>query len=88
MAKRKITLDTRVFEKAGDGTKFFREMLNRYSIGDVVLHNDKDDLHALLKRHDEMIEKVGVGVLRFEVGAPPDEHKGQCFWIVEKMEVE
>ena len=79
---RKIVLETRAFEKAGDATAFFSAMLKRYSIGDRVSDIDDLDLRALLKRHDEIDEKTGVGISHFEVGMPPDDHPGQCFWIV------
>lgn len=69
-------------EKAGDGTRFFSAMLNRYSIGEVVSPVDTVDLTALLKRHDELEEKIGIGVARLEVAAAPDGHDGKCFWIV------
>ena len=84
--RRAIQLETRLFTKAGDGTKFFSAMLNRYSIGEVVSPADAVDLTALLKRHDELEEKIGVGVARFEVAAAPDGHDGKCFWIVRNDE--
>jgi hypothetical protein len=79
---RKIQIDTRLFQKAGDGTQFFSAMLNRYSVGDIVSDTDSRDQNALLKRHDEKDEKIGVGIDRFEVGEAPDGHNGKCFWIV------
>lgn len=83
MAKaRKIVLETRTFEKAGDATAFFSEMLNRYSIGEAVSETDSADLNALLIRHDELQEKVGNGIRSFEVNTPPDNFAGRCFWIV------
>ncbi len=83
MAKaRKITLETRTFDKAGDGTSFFSSMLNRYSLGEKVSDSDSRDLAALLKRHDEMKEKIGCGIAHFEVEAAPDAFSGRCFWIV------
>ena len=85
MAKaRKIILDTRTFEKVGDATNFFRSMLNRYSIGSRISEDDGRDLSALLKRHDEMNEKIGVGIAHFEVEAAPETFSGRCFWIVRK----
>ena len=81
---RKIKLETRLFEKAGDGMTFFRAMLNRYSVGDAVSAADGIDLSALLKRHDETDEKIGVGIDHFEVDFAPDEFSGRCFWIVRK----
>ena len=83
MGKRRIIkLDTRTFEKAGDATAFFSAMLNRYSIGEIVNELDGLELRALLKRHDEQHEKVGVGIAHFEVAKAPDDYKNQCFWIV------
>ena len=80
--RRAIQLDTRLFAKAGDGTKFFSAMLNRYSVGEVVSQANSVDLIALIKRHDELEEKTGVGIVRFEVAVAPDGHEGRCFWIV------
>lgn len=57
-------------------------MLNKYSIGDVVSSGDSLDLRALLNRHDEIVEKIGVGIDHFEVGAAPHGYTGKCFWIV------
>ena len=79
---RKIVLETRRFEKAGDASVFFSKMLNRYDVGDQVSDADSLDLHALLKRHDEKDEKLGSGVARFEVDSAPDNFAGKCFWLV------
>ena len=82
---RKITLTTREFAKAGDATAFFREILNRYGIGDRVSAEDAADLSALLERHDERDEKIGKGIAGFEVNNPPADappFSTRCFWIV------
>lgn len=81
---RQIRIATRVFEKAGDATQYFSSMLNRYSIGDIVNFHDSQDLTALLERHEEREEKIGVGIDHFEVRAAPDGYIGQCFWIARK----
>lgn len=57
-------------------------MLNRYSVGDRVNAADGLDLAALLKRHDEVDEKVGVGIAHFKVDSAPEPYSGKCFWIV------
>lgn len=83
MAKaRRITLETRVFEKAGDATAYFSSMLGKYPVGARVSETDAHDLRALLKRHDEVVEKTGTGVDHFVVERAPDGHAGKCFWIV------
>jgi hypothetical protein len=82
---RKITLSTRTFAKAGDATIFFRDMLNRYGIGERVSPQDSADLSALLDRHDEREEKLGDGIVGFEVNYPPadvPQFSERCFWIV------
>jgi hypothetical protein len=82
---RKIELETRSFEKAGDATAFFKEMLNRYGIGEKVSPEDAVDLSALVERHDERDEKIGAGIAGFEVNTPPDDvpqFSQRCFWIV------
>ena len=79
---RQIRLDTRLFFKAGDASAFFSGMLNRYSIGQRVSAADQADLEALLKRHDERVEKIGIGINYIEVSNAPDEFGGRCFWIV------
>jgi hypothetical protein len=79
---RSIVLETRTFAKAGDASAFFSAMLNQYSIGDRVSNADADHLAALLKRHDEPADKIGPGIAYFEVGFPPGDYPGKCFWIV------
>jgi len=82
---RSILLKTRSFDKVGDATAFFTAMLNRYEIGDRVSAEDVADLSALLERHDELEEKVGTGVVGFEVNVPPQDvpqFSKRCFWIV------
>jgi len=82
---RRITLSTRSFDKLGQATEFFTAMLNRYGIGDRVSSEDAAHLFALLDRHDEREEKVGNGVVGFEVNTPPEDvpqFSKRCFWVV------
>lgn len=76
---RQIRLDTRLFARASDGTKFFSAMLHKYAVGDIVAGEDNHDLAALLKRHDEKDEKIGIGICHFEVGDAPDGYGGNVF---------
>jgi Protein of unknown function (DUF3223) len=75
-----IELATRVFEKQGDATAFFKDMLNRYRPGERLTDEDSLDVAALLERHSEYIAKVGCGVAHFEVMLT--EHGTQCFRII------
>ena len=79
---RSIKLDTREFAKAGDATAHFRAMLNRYPLGGLVIGTDKDDLRALIKRHDEADEKIGCGIDHFVVDMDPEGTPTRCFHIV------
>ena len=79
---RQIKIDTRLFEKAGDATAFFRQILNSYRVGEQVNDTDSTELYALLKRHDEVDEKMGSGISHFVVERAPEPHPGKCFWIV------
>lgn len=76
-----LNLDTRDFATKSEATAYFGEMLNRYKPGDRVNHLNSCDLAALLKHHNEYEEKIGVGVLRFEV-AVAQGYTTQCFKIV------
>ena len=80
---RPITIKTRSFAKAGDASAFFSAMLARYPIGAQVSPIDQDDLLALLDRHDERDEKIGLGIVSFTVERAPPPYEGQrCFWII------
>jgi hypothetical protein len=80
---RQINIETRRFDRAGDATAYFSAMLHRYGLGDRVNAEDTADLHALLKRHDEIEEKVGSGIAHFAVDRAPDWENQRCFWIVQ-----
>ena len=86
MAKaRGITLSTRSFDKVGDATAFFTDILKRYEIGERVSTEDAADLSALLDRHDEREEKVGTGIAGFVVDTPPKDvpqFSKRCFWVI------
>lgn len=82
---RRIVLATRSFDKVGDATAFFAAMLKRYEIGERVSTEDAADLSALLDRHDELEEKVGTGIVGFEVDTPPKDvpqFSKRCFWAI------
>lgn len=81
MVARRITISTRTFEKAGDGTAFFKDMLNRYALGATVSDDDAKELISLLEHHDEREEKIGTGIDRIEVRHGPEGFT-RCFWIV------
>jgi hypothetical protein len=77
---RPVILNTRTFDKKGDASKYFAEMLSRYPPGDTVSEEDGRDLASLLERHPESVEKIGDGIHHFEVQAA--DYATQCFRVV------
>jgi hypothetical protein len=80
MPSKPVSIATRDFKSQSDAMAFFKAMLNRYKPGDRVAGVDAFDLAALIERHAEYGEKVGVGVNRFEVMTT--DQGTQCFRIV------
>ncbi|MGI4748215.1 MAG: DCL family protein [Janthinobacterium lividum] len=75
-----VVLKTRFFANQKDATAYFKDMLNRYRPKQRVSDEDARDLYALLARHAEYEEKVGVGIDHFEVMSA--EFRTQCFRLV------
>ncbi|MBY5545978.1 DCL family protein [Rhizobium leguminosarum] len=85
MAKaRSVTIGNRFFERVGDATTYFSQMLSRYQIREAVSAEDAVDLAHLLARHSEVEEKIGSGISYFIVDRAPDPYPGRCFWVVRK----
>jgi len=80
MPAKPLDVGLRHFAKQGDATEFFKKMLGSYSVGDRVSDLDAIDLAALLERHRNKSEKIGVGISHFIVDA--DGYGKQCFWVV------
>lgn len=81
MARTKpLVLETRSFQSQKEAISFFKSMLNRYRPKQRVSDEDARDLAALLKRHSEYPEKVGIGVDHFEVMSA--DFGTQCFRLV------
>lgn len=68
------------FATQSAATKHFREILNSRELGEDVEGEDARDLCAVLVRHPDFVQKVGVGVRRFYVDKSPD-HPTRCFWL-------
>lgn len=80
MPAKPLTVGKHVFARQMDGLDFFKEMLNRYPIGERVSSVDAVDLFALLARHNDAAQKIGCGVDHFKVDK--DGYGGRCFWVV------
>jgi hypothetical protein len=76
-----VVLQTRSFRTQTEAKEFFASMLDRYQPGDRVAAQDAQDLEALLQRHAQRSEKVGVGIDHFIVDES-DMYGSWCFFIV------
>jgi hypothetical protein len=81
MPKKSLIISGKTFDSRTSAIEYFRSMLNRHAADQVVNQSDSADLAALLLRHPEATEKIGVGIDHFEVRVPP-QFGGLCFWIV------
>ena len=54
-------------------------MLYKYNLGDKVSAEDAEHLTALVARHPEADEKIGVGIESFSVRTA--DYGTRCFWI-------
>ena len=75
-----VELGTRSFPNQKLANDHFSGMLGNYKPGDRVNDEDKLDLAALLERHPEYKQKIGVGVDHFEV--MKTHHGTNCFRVV------
>jgi hypothetical protein len=79
---KKIPIDVgcQHFASQKDATNYIREILWAHKPGDYVIASQWiDDLTALLNRHPEAGQKIGVGLRAFLVDK--DESGSQCFWL-------
>lgn len=79
MARDPIIVGHKTFKTQKDALEFFKEMLNSYRVNTTINGENHDLLLAVLERHPEAQQKIGVGIKRF-YKAPTD--KGtNCFWV-------
>lgn len=76
-----VELSTRSFPNKKQAGEFFREMRDRYRVGQRLNDADAADLEALLERHPECVDKVGVGIDYFTTMRDP-QFNTKCFQIV------
>ncbi len=81
---RSVVVGNRLFEKVGDASAFFSQMLGRYEAGAVVSAEDGVDLANLLMRHSEADDKIASGMSYFVVDRAPEPFPGKCFWLIRK----
>lgn len=75
-----VDLGSRYFSSGKETAQHFKEILWAHEPGDYVVDPQSTlDLRALLNRHPEVEQKVGVGLKNFFVDK--DGWGGQCFWL-------
>jgi len=77
-----VILDTKSFQTKKQALAYFKAMLARYVPEEIVDDADMAHLNALLKRHPEAAEKIGLGVHHFEVMSA--EYGTNCFGVVRR----
>jgi len=82
MPKRTIQVGARRFESYREAHDVFADILHNYSPGSRVSDAHGELLMALLERHDDRDDKIGVGIDHFEVSNAPFNLPNLCFWIV------
>ncbi|WP_336079489.1 DCL family protein [Thalassospira sp. CH_XMU1448-2] len=78
--RKSLILSTIEFNSKSDAKSFFKEMLQRYEVGEKVSNADAVHLEALLQLHTEHKDKVGSGVDYFQV--MKSQYGTPCFCIV------
>jgi hypothetical protein len=63
--KEPIVIGSNEFRTKTEAKAFYRSMRARYSVNERVQAADAKHLAALLDRHPERVQKVGVGVAHF-----------------------
>jgi Protein of unknown function (DUF3223) len=69
----------RVFKSKNEAALFFREMLRQYRSDQEIGEQDSQLLRALLERHPEAHQKIGIGIKRFFRAAAI--YGTDCFWL-------
>lgn len=81
MPAKPIEIGSLRFSKKGEAIAFFRNMLNKYELGDEVSDADTQILSLLIARHPEATEKIGPGIACFKVKSA--DFGTRCFWITQ-----
>jgi Protein of unknown function (DUF3223) len=62
MPTKPVRIGTLHFNRKGDATKFLRNILYKYELGDKVSDDDAGILAELVAMHPEAPEKIGCGI--------------------------
>jgi len=76
-----VELPSQYFKTQKAAMQFFKDMLHRYSEGQILNSDDSRLLCELLYRHPEAEDKIGQGIKHFCRSTSPEYHT-PCFFIV------
>lgn len=79
MARNPIIIGNKEFKFQKDALAFFKSMLNSCRTNKAIEGENHELLLAVLERHPEADQKIGVGVKRFYKA--PTEMGTSCFWL-------
>lgn len=79
---KKVEISTKSFPTQKAAIEYFRNMLNRYAVGERVNPDDTLDLLALVQRHPEAAKKIGIGIDHLKVTRTLE--GSNCFYIVRR----
>ncbi len=79
MARQPVIIGNKEFKFQKDALAFLKDMLNSHRANKTIEGNEHELLLAVLERHPEAVQKIGVGVARFYKA--PTEEGTSCFWI-------
>jgi hypothetical protein len=82
--KKTVEVGKHRWEYQKDALKYYRDILNSYDTGDVVIDEDFNEIYDLLKNHPNAEQRIGAGVASIIVDAT--DYGGKCFHIIREDE--
>ena len=79
MTRKPVTIGSNEFKFQKDALEFYKEILTRVRANAEIKGEDHEHLLALIERHPDAVQKIGVGITYFYKA--PTEMGTSCFWI-------
>jgi hypothetical protein len=79
-----VEIETRSFPNQKTAKEYFKNILNKYKIKETIPDPDHSDLMALIQRHPSAPEKIGCGIVEFQI---MNANQGtRCFRLIREDE--
>ncbi|MDY0089990.1 MAG: DCL family protein [Flavobacteriaceae bacterium] len=75
-----IQIGTLSFKSKKEALTHFKQILNSYDFGETLNANDFNEVYELLKTHEKVKEKIGVGIKEIKVDVIRS--KTKCFYLI------